>query len=266
MLLDMGADVEPKPQGEIEPAEAARSLARRLDGVSDPAMRSNLVREYCVASGAEAAVAGLEALVACAVRGERRGTWLSVAAALCRGGIPYDVLGDLYRAAVDGGHQAMRLLLIGGDVAKKLADDSEFSRDELIENLSLGERKAKARTLDKDLLDRLLFDPDASVIRVLLRNPRVTERDVIRLASRRPNRRDVLREIALVSRWLSRPGVQRALVLNPYTPVRVTVALLPLLGAQELHEVSRDRSLHRLAAATARVLLELRGWDAPVFH
>ncbi len=77
---------------------------------------------------------------------------------------------------------------------------------------------------------------------------------------------DALSEIARVPRWLCRPAVQRSLILNPYSPVRLTVTLLPLLSPNELVEVSRDRSLHRLTCAAARVLLELRGWEKPTFH
>ena len=49
-----------------------------------------------------------------------------------------------------------------------------------------------------------------------------------------------LAEIARDPKWLSRGGVQRALALNPYTPIRITLTLLPLFSTQELHELSRD--------------------------
>ncbi len=253
---------------EKTPAAVAlsRALARRLGGVSDPTLRTQLVLEYCTGNVPADAVAGLEALVADAVQGQGREAWLAVATALCSAQIPYEVVGGLYRAAAEGGHDATRLLLIAGDTAHTRADDREFAVDDLIESLTLGERKAKARTFDKNLLARLMFDPDASVVRVLLGNPRLTEQDVLRLASRRPNRPDALSEIARVPRWLCRPAVQRSLILNPYSPVRLTVTLLPLLSPNELVEVSRDRSLHRLTCAAARVLLELRGWEKPTFH
>ena len=263
MMAAMSSEADEKTPAA---ATLSRSLVRRLSGVTDARLRTQLVLEYCINNEADHAVAGLEALVADAVAGEGRGAWLAVAMALCSARIPYHVVGDLYRAAVDGGHDATRLLLIAGDSVHKRADDREFAIDDLIENLTLGERKAKARTFDKDLLTRLMFDPDASVIRVLLRNPRLTERDVLRLASRRPNRPAALREIARVPRWLCRPAVQRSLILNPYSPVRLTVTLLPLMSPSELVEVSKDRSLHRLTATAARVLLDVRGWQRPTFH
>ena len=60
--------------------------------------------------------------------------------------------------------------------------------------LTLGERKSLARRPDRAMLDRLLHDPHPDVIRRLLRNPRLTEDDVVRLAARRPGRPEVLVE------------------------------------------------------------------------
>ncbi|MGM0574864.1 MAG: hypothetical protein ACQEXJ_03915 [Myxococcota bacterium] len=239
---------------------------RRLEGISHPSQRDVLVREFCLTQGPAVAVEALHALVREAVRGRHRGTWLTVASALTGGAIPYDVHGDLYRAAVAGGFDVMRHLLIGGEVAHKTARDEDFARDDLLDGLTLGERKAKARALDRNLLARMLNDGDPAVIRVLLRNPRITEQEVLRLAAKRPNRAAVLREIARVSRWICRPRIQRALLLNPYTPVRVSVVLMPLMSAQDLHQFSRDKSLHPLTVAIARELLDLRGWETPTFH
>ena len=148
------------------------------------------------------------------MRGDQRGAWIAVAIALCGEALPYDMMESLYRAARNADLDIVRLLMVGGNATFKTARDGEFGRDDFIENLSLGERKAKARLRDRNALDRLLYDPDPSVVRILLGNPRLTEAHVIRLASRRPNRTTALAEIGRDPRWLSRPAVQRALALN----------------------------------------------------
>ncbi|HEX6836473.1 MAG TPA: hypothetical protein VF334_07855, partial [Polyangia bacterium] len=83
--------------------------------------------------------------------------------------------------------------------------------------LTLGERKSLARSRRREMLDRLLRDPDESVLTILLGNPRITEDDVVRLAAKRPGRGDVLAEIARSTRWAHRPRVRIALVMNPAT-------------------------------------------------
>lgn len=100
--------------------------------------------------------------------------------------------------------------------------------------LTLGERKALARKPTRKLLDRLMLDPHADVIRNLLVNPLVTEDDIVRLAARRPIRADVAAEIARHPRWNVRQRVRMALLLNPYCPPEVGVPLVALLLRPEL--------------------------------
>ena len=52
--------------------------------------------------------------------------------------------------------------------------------------LTLGERKSLARRPDRDLIARVMRDPNPDVIRILLNNPGLTESDVVRVCARRP--------------------------------------------------------------------------------
>lgn len=105
--------------------------------------------------------------------------------------------------------------------------------------LTLGERRALARKPTRAALEKLLADPHPMVIRLLLTNPKVTEDDVVRLAARRLSRAEVLAEIARNSRWALRPRVRMTLILNPTSPVEITVPLVGLLTRAELGEVVR---------------------------
>jgi hypothetical protein len=106
--------------------------------------------------------------------------------------------------------------------------------------LTLGERKALARRPDRDTMQRLLLDPHPDVIRRCLRHPRVTEDDVVRLAAKRPGRGDVLAEIARATKWVHRPRVRIALVMNPATPVEIAARIAGLLLRPELELVARS--------------------------
>lgn len=99
--------------------------------------------------------------------------------------------------------------------------------------LTLGERKALARRPDRQVLERLLADPHPDVVHRLLVNPRLTEADVLRLAARRPNRPELLAEIAR-SPWIKRSRVRMAIMLNPDTPPAIAVPISGLLMRQEL--------------------------------
>ncbi len=106
--------------------------------------------------------------------------------------------------------------------------------------LTLGERKSLARRPDRDLLEKLLLDPHPDVIRGVLRNPRLTEDDLVRLVARRPSRPDVLAEIARATRWVHRPRVRLSLLLNPDMPLDLALPIAGLLLRHELRLVAQS--------------------------
>jgi hypothetical protein len=124
--------------------------------------------------------------------------------------------------------------------------------------LSLGERKSIARRPSSDILPKVLADPHPDVIRMVLASARLTEDDVVRLCSRRPNRGEVLAEVARHPRWCHRPRVRAALVLNPHTPTELSIALVALLRRDELAIVCTSTLLHPAVRAAARERLERR--------
>ena len=124
--------------------------------------------------------------------------------------------------------------------------------------LTLGERKALARRPTRQALEKLLADPDPSVIRLLLNNPKIIEDDVVRLAARRPNRPDVLSEIAKSPRWAHRRRVRMALILNPSSPAEIAVPLVGLLVRSELRLVLSSTEIAPIVRSTARDLLTRR--------
>jgi hypothetical protein len=104
--------------------------------------------------------------------------------------------------------------------------------------MTLGERKSLARRPDRETMRKLLADPHPHVVQRCLAHPRATEDDVLPLAAKRTAKPDVLTEIAR-SRWLHRPRIRMALVLNPATPPEIAARLVGLLLRPELERVAR---------------------------
>ena len=110
-------------------------------------------------------------------------------------------------------------------------------------DLTLGERRTLARSADRNVLTRLLTDPDPGVISILLGNPKVLERDVLRIASGQPNLAEVLSEVFGSDRWCRRRSIQLALLQNPYMPRDLSRNLLELMDETGLREVLQARSI-----------------------
>lgn len=128
-----------------------------------------------------------------------------------------------------------------------------------MERITLGERRTLSKTHVKDNLDRLLSDPDPIVIGNILNNPRITEKEVLKIASKRPGSPEILKLLAGHRKWSKRYSVKRAIASNPYSPPRISIALLESLLAQDLRAIAGDDTLHPQVKLSAKEALDERG-------
>ena len=156
--------------------------------------------------------------------------------------LPYELLEGLYAAATERGDDLLRRLLRTPTPEQSMANPAKALPREVGE-IALGVRRSLAKGTEKPMLEKLLLDPDRLVIRHLLDNPRVTEDDVIRIASRRPIPASTLNEIAQNRRWASRRRVRVALARNPYCPTDLALRVLGSLPLGELRELRGDGTL-----------------------
>ncbi len=166
---------------------------------------------------------------------------------------PKDVL---RRVAGLLGHADVELLLAEG--APSMEYDGEAARraDAKLFSAPLGFLKSQARlTKNPDELARLAASSDESVMRELLKNPRLTEALVVRIAARRPSRPEPLVALWQNAKWSVRAAVRRALVFNPYLPVEIGALIVPLLAPSDLRSVALDATLHGSLRQQAQLLL-----------
>lgn len=180
-------------------------------------------------------------------------------------GVAYEPRRALYEAARLADQDAVCRLLLTAPPAREA---TEFElRLEITagdRELTLGERRSLARTHERATLLRLLYDPDPGVVDNLLRNPWLTEPDIVRLASRRPIAGASLRAVFRHPRWGRLPGVRRALIYNPYTPTDIALGLLPLLEAPLLREISREPSVPEAVRCRAALLVDPRAGNESI--
>lgn len=147
--------------------------------------------------------------------------------------VPYPVRTVAYTRALKAGrNNVAQMLLVGGQSGNRKIGEAHIANDYV--SLSVGERCTQARSRDRFKLDRLLHDRDYRVIRLLLENSVLVERDVVKIAAMRPTRSEILIEIASHRKWASRYSVRKALSCNPHTPPSVARRLLPTLLKQDL--------------------------------
>jgi hypothetical protein len=232
--------------------DRAESLARRVAALKDPAMRIAYVRhELAQLDPGELC----DLLAVAAHRADTRQKphvelLLAMAVALDDDESARQRREAVAVAAERGQSEVVELLSHGiqrEDASAARVPDFGTGRP-----LTLGERKALARKNDRELIARVLRDPHPDVIRILLGNPALVERDVVRLCARRPVSADVIREVFRSPRWMVRYEVRRAIVLNPYSPLSISMRLSRLLTRQDAHRVAESGELHADLRAACR--------------
>ena len=180
--------------------------------------------------------------------------------------LPYDLRQRLYEAAVTRNLPTIaRLFLVASpssdlprQLQKQLGPERSLRPNDA-RPLTLGERKALARTHRRDKLTLLIRDPHPQVVAIVLDNPHITETDVVKMAAARPAVPESLAKIAAHPRWSVRHPVKRALVLNPSTPLADAIRIATTLRAPELEELANDHSLpDALRQHATEVLAELQ--------
>lgn len=240
----------------------ARRLIAGASKILDPRMRLAYFVERWRALSDDAAIEVLRVLVERA--GNRDPGALGVLEALGEGdaltdGMRPQRISRIYHGAARREYPEVVRLLSRPRVFKHFGEEDDEASQYALKNSTLGERRYLARGRDRDTLDRLTYDLDPLVIRELLGNPLVVEKDVIKIAARRPTTPDVLAEVARHPRWSARQRIKEAVVRNPYVDTRLALKLVPTLLVPQLREVAMDAEVHPEISGHARVLYENRG-------
>ncbi len=127
--------------------------------------------------------------------------------------------------------------------------------DPATEGMPLGWRKALSKSHNRSVIEKLLYDTHPAVISGLLNNPRITEMDIVKIVSKRPNSEEILRTVYNHERWKHRYTIQCSLVMNPYTPSDIALPILPELFSFDLLKILRDSRLSDVIRSQAKIIL-----------
>ncbi len=163
------------------------------------------------------------------------------------------------QSAVRSGERLVSLYI--GEVSSGLPEEEndqfpipEYAADR---PLTLGERRSIASQPNRRLLEMAMRDPHPMVTVKLLGNPKLTEDDVVFIATRRPVPSAVLVEVAMHPRYRTKNRVARALVNNAALPMGVALALLIRFDLRYIEQLAADHRLCQSIREASRLILEL---------
>jgi len=225
-------------------------IVNTLSAVPERSMRTHVLAEKLCALKPDAAAEVMQEIITAAA--QQRGDYCLALEAL---NVPLltrmagnAFMSDVYMHAKRSGFEELVRILLRPDPSRVSSNVGEKSSDEI----PSGMRISMAKSGNRQQFERLFADTNPLVIRTLLKNPILTESDVLKLSSKRPAEADIQREVFHNRKWSARYAVKKALVLNPYTPTEISIKIVHMLMVQDVRLVAESRDLHQWLREAAR--------------
>jgi hypothetical protein len=149
----------------------------------------------------------------------------------------------------------------GGDAAAAPADEQSIRRltmTQRIGHMSVAEKIKLATLGNKEARGLLVRDANRLVSLAAATSPRITEGEILTLATSRTVNAEVLRYIYSNREFLKSYAVKSALVKNPKVPLPTALKMMYTLQERDIRELTRDRNVSNTIQAQAKAFLMKR--------
>jgi len=104
----------------------------------------------------------------------------------------------------------------------------------------------------------LIRDTNRMVSSAVLRNPRLTEEEVVNFSAQKGLSEDILRQIGSSRAWMGSYSVVHNVVRNPKTPIAIAMNNLGRLVTRDLTMILRDKNIQEVVRRNAKKHIEAR--------
>jgi len=144
---------------------------------------------------------------------------------------------------------------IDGEELTEIRSDS-FLRQ--IKQLTMAYRLKLAMLGNRDARSILLRDRNRVVSRAVLKNPRLTDTEVVMISQSKVIDEDILREISSNRKWMRIYQVKTSLVNNPKTPSHISINLIKQLRNFDIRSLIGNKDLPSAVTMAARRVVKER--------
>lgn len=132
-------------------------------------------------------------------------------------------------------------------------DEEEFrSKYQLAQEMGISEKIKMAITGDKEWRMLLIKDTNKLVSGAVIKNPRLTEAEVLFIAKSPLNNDDLIRDICVNKEWVKNYQIKKALVENSKTPLHHALRFLSSLTEKDLGMLAKSKNVSSIIATQAR--------------
>lgn len=154
----------------------------------------------------------------------------------------------------------------GGGDGEAEADDEEseapdeegeefLSKYKMAQTMGIAEKIKMALTGDKEWRSILIKDANKLVSGGVVKNPRITEAEILNLVKSGVQNDEIMRLICANKEWVKNYKIRKALVENPRTPVPNALRFLASLGEKDIAGYAKSKNISSVISTQAKRML-----------
>ncbi len=134
-------------------------------------------------------------------------------------------------------------------------DTDEHNIGARIHQMSVAEKIKYATRGNKEARAILLKDPSRIVVAAVIKSPKITEEEILKVAQNKQSSDEAIRMITLNKEWLKNYSIRLALIHNPRTSPGIAIRLLPYISKKDLKDLAGSRNVSSLISSNAKKML-----------
>lgn len=138
------------------------------------------------------------------------------------------------------------------------ADQEGLSKYQIALDLKVAEKIKMGMTGDKEWRTILMKESNKLVQGAVMKNPRISDGEVLSVAKNKTSSDDLIRMILLNKDWVKNYEIKKALVAHPKTPVPKALRFVSALTMKDIKNLARSRQVSNIVMSAARKELERR--------
>jgi hypothetical protein len=149
----------------------------------------------------------------------------------------------------------------GGTQVDELIKDTSLcnaSKYQIALDLPVTEKIKIGLSGDKEWRSILIKDSNKLVQNAVLKNPRITEAEVLMIAKNKSSSDDLIRQILVNRDWVKLYEIKKALAVHPKTPLPRAMRLISVLSNKDIKDLMRSKNVSTVLSTLARKEFERR--------
>ena len=137
-------------------------------------------------------------------------------------------------------------------------EEEGLSKYQELQEMAVADKIKMALTGDKEWRTLLIRESNKQVNTAVLKNPRISEGEVVSVAKNRSSSDELIRIILLNRDWVKLYDMKKALIVHPRTPLQTAMRYMTFLSEKDIKELAKSREVGQAIVNNARRMLMVK--------